>query len=146
MSCYKLTRLKRFVSQITVKLCNYLFYLATFNTSSSCMHSKIRCDEKSGKILEFWVHLNKACSTSSPEKRKPLKLVSYWYGGQWQQIIYETGCSQSTLIWETETVQVGELLVRRTLATNYETGCSSIHFLIWSDLSPLPLISSKGSW
>ena len=55
--CIWLTRLKRFVSQITDKLCNQLFYLATFNTS--CMRSKIRCDGESCKVLEFWMQLNK---------------------------------------------------------------------------------------
>ena len=35
-----------------------MFCLATFNTS--CMRSKIWCDEESCKVLEFWVHLNKA--------------------------------------------------------------------------------------
>jgi len=50
LSNYGLTRLKRFVSQITGKLYNYLFILSIFNTSYMCC--KIRCDEKSEKLYK----------------------------------------------------------------------------------------------
>ena len=80
-------------------------------------------------------------SIRSPEKRKPLKLVSYWYGGQWQQIIYEAGCSSihSDLRnrnrwswWATGTEDSGNKLAP-SISSKEKKRCSSIHFLLlWS--------------
>ena len=71
---------KRFVSQIIDKLCNYLFYLAMFNTS--CMRSKIRFDMKSCKILEFCRELNKALVVKQ-RNEKPQKFcrLGVWIAG-----------------------------------------------------------------
>ena len=48
MSYHDLTRLKRFVSQRTSKLCNYFFYLTTFSTQCMCylLYLMFRCDRR----------------------------------------------------------------------------------------------------
>ena len=48
-------RLKRFISQISDKLCNYFLFLSLFN--ASCMRPKIRCDVTEN--LKKFYELNK---------------------------------------------------------------------------------------
>ena len=58
LSNHKLTRIKRFVSWFTDKLCNWFLFSSIFN--ASCMCRKIRCDGESWKLFRFRVELNKA--------------------------------------------------------------------------------------
>jgi hypothetical protein len=53
-----LIRLKRFVSSISSKLCNYIYFLSIFN--ASYMRPKIRCDGESWKFWHFGVQPNRA--------------------------------------------------------------------------------------
>ena len=56
LSNHELTRLKRFVSSIPTKLCNYFLFSSIFNTS--CMRLKIWCDGESKKFCKFFWKLN----------------------------------------------------------------------------------------
>jgi len=58
LSNYGVTRLKRFVSRFTCKLCNYFLFSFIFNTP--CMCRKIWCDGESWKVFGFRNELNKA--------------------------------------------------------------------------------------
>ena len=61
LSNHRLTKFKKFVSQITVKVCNQFFLLFIFNTL--CMCRKILCDEESEKIYNFfWTKQAQWCS------------------------------------------------------------------------------------